>query len=149
MVVMLRLNYQIFIWYSECGCSMNLCDGILINFVFGVPLLTVHNISFLWAWNSFLRNDQQSLHDIILKWLIWSLSLCLHNQVSLFPILVVSFHFFDLNFTCYFFLSHRMSLQHCYAVNFFILFWFSMPFLCFFLIFLSRGLLKYIEQHEL
>lgn len=43
MVVILRLNYQIFLRYSECGCSMNLCDGILINFVLRALLLTGHN----------------------------------------------------------------------------------------------------------
>lgn len=35
----------------------------------------------------------------------------------------------------------------CYS--FFILFWFCMPLLCLLLIFLSRGLLKYIDEHKL
>lgn len=128
MVPILRSNDQIVMQYSECGCTMNLCDGILINFVFRVPLLTVPSILFLWAWISYFSETIHSHSTVFLVWwwLIWSLSLCLNTEVSLslpLSICVTSLFKFKLHLPFCSSVTGCKSLQHCYAIHF--LFWLS------------------------
>lgn len=100
MVLILRSNDQIFMQYSDWGCTINLWWHI-DKFRSWVPLLTVLSILFLWAWCLYFSETIHSLSWVAVANLesiivseYWSLSVSSPFHLSL--------HFLNLNLICHF-----------------------------------------------